>query len=169
MPTTTVTTTVTTAANKFRRIGQGFCGSVWAPEIADSSDSDYHCVIKREDGGPDRSISNDFNMHRRILDTCTMPLLVPRCYQLVKETDVDWWIARADRFPAVISHARLSSQSVCLPFRNASGSKSSMPSALSKLSNVVAPSKPLTAPVPRRYRSLSRTIHRTKTASYARI
>ena len=98
MPPTT--TTATTAANQFRRIGKGFCGSVWALEIADPSDPDYHRAIKRGDGGPDRSISNDFKMHRLILDTCTMPALVPRCYQLVDETDTDWWAARAYRFPS---------------------------------------------------------------------
>ena len=41
---------------KFRRIGAGFCGSVWAPDQREPF------AFKREDGGPGRSLLNDFVM-----------------------------------------------------------------------------------------------------------
>ncbi|KAL2817517.1 hypothetical protein BDW59DRAFT_165924 [Aspergillus cavernicola] len=44
---------------KLRRIGAGFCGTVWAAE-------DRGSAFKREDGGPHRSLTNDYNMHRHI-------------------------------------------------------------------------------------------------------
>jgi hypothetical protein len=48
----------------FRLIGSGFCGSIWAPpEEKDSF------ALKREDGGPGRSLANDHCMHKRVL-TC---------------------------------------------------------------------------------------------------
>lgn len=46
-----------------RRIGAGHCGSVWANPDLSSTD----VVIKREDGGPGRSLANDFNIHTEIL------------------------------------------------------------------------------------------------------
>lgn len=85
---------------KFRRIGAGFCGSVWAlPE--DSS------AFKREDGGPDRSLLNDFEIHERVLKSfeqlagleATCPRIqVPRCHRFITADDQNWWIC-LDRFP----------------------------------------------------------------------
>ncbi|KAK8093438.1 hypothetical protein PG997_000123 [Apiospora hydei] len=54
----------------YRRIGQGFCGSVWsAPEDPSTSTDPARAVaIKREDGGPGRSLVNDYSRHTDILD-----------------------------------------------------------------------------------------------------
>ncbi|KAK7949320.1 uncharacterized protein PG986_010206 [Apiospora aurea] len=54
----------------YRRIGQGFCGSVWsAPEDPSrSTDPARAIAIKREDGGPGRSLVNDYNRHGDILE-----------------------------------------------------------------------------------------------------
>ena len=40
------------------RIGQGFCGTVWAA-ATDCEDKAY----KREDGGPGKALYNDYIMH----------------------------------------------------------------------------------------------------------
>lgn len=57
-----------------RRIGAGFRGSVWAdPGSQDpivsacSTTSGRPQVIKREDGGPGRSVQNEHAMHQRLL------------------------------------------------------------------------------------------------------
>ncbi|KAH7376065.1 zinc finger protein-domain-containing protein [Plectosphaerella cucumerina] len=47
-----------------RRIGAGHCGSVWA-----NPEDDAGSVVKREDGGPGRSLSNDYTIHRRLLES----------------------------------------------------------------------------------------------------
>lgn len=85
---------------KFRRIGAGFCGSVWAlPE--DSS------AFKREDGGPASSLSNDFEVHKRVLESLNQPtdlgttsprIQVPQCYRFITADDQNWWSC-LDLFP----------------------------------------------------------------------
>lgn len=47
----------------YRRIGAGFCGSVWGVSRDDCSS----VVIKREDGGPGRSLYNDFRIHEILI------------------------------------------------------------------------------------------------------
>ncbi|KAI4248858.1 MAG: hypothetical protein L6R40_000870 [Gallowayella cf. fulva] len=71
----------------YRRIGMGFCGSVWAAEPG----SDDVCAIKREDGGPGRSLWMDYLMHREVfkaLVACQSRVSVPRCH-LSSEPDED--------------------------------------------------------------------------------
>lgn len=80
---------------KFRRIGAGFCDSVWAaPE--DTS------ALKREDGGPGISLTNDFEMHKQVLKSldqqlgrtgrtiASIPIQIPRCHQLIEAEDEKW-------------------------------------------------------------------------------
>ncbi|KAL1608145.1 hypothetical protein SLS60_003084 [Paraconiothyrium brasiliense] len=91
----------------YRCIGKGFCGSVWALE----NDQDDICTaIKREDGGPGRSVTNDYNMHLLVLQgACkyllSMPLSIPQCHALVQPTDA-WWQTRLHQFPAGYSACR---------------------------------------------------------------
>lgn len=88
----------------YRSIGKGFCGSVWAPE-------DTSTAIKREDGGPGRSVTNDYNMHLLVLQSASQhlspssTLTVPQCHALVQPTDV-WWQDHLHRFPAGYSACR---------------------------------------------------------------
>lgn len=49
-------------AIKFHTIGAGFCGTVWAA-------SETGSAYKREDGGPFRCLENDYNMHRRAIQS----------------------------------------------------------------------------------------------------
>ncbi|KAI1350570.1 zinc finger protein-domain-containing protein [Xylaria sp. FL0043] len=54
------------------RIGAGFCGSVWADAGGGS------VAIKREDGGPGRSLHNDSEIHQRLIaayQRCRVPCL----------------------------------------------------------------------------------------------
>jgi hypothetical protein len=92
-----------TTTNNFRCIGHGYCGSVWAAEGPD----DARRAIKREDGGPGRSVRNDFEMHLSIL---RMPqpttFSIPECYQLVEASDTEWFASRAGRFPSNLSACR---------------------------------------------------------------
>lgn len=82
----------------FRRIGAGFCGSVWA--------SDDSHAIEREDGGPGRSLLNDYNMHQKIMRTllesqsaAIQPRIsLPTCHQLVQSKDQEWRNKQISRF-----------------------------------------------------------------------
>ncbi|KAK3939264.1 zinc finger protein-domain-containing protein [Diplogelasinospora grovesii] len=53
-----------------RKIGQGFCGTVWA-DLDENGDLDghHHLALKREDGGPGRSILHEHLVHKRLLET----------------------------------------------------------------------------------------------------
>ena len=87
-----------TMNSPFRRIGQGFCGTVWAA-LAGTGDPS---AIKREDGGPGRSLHNDYEMHKRVLKSlpARFPrLLVPACHEYVSCHDHTWWDERLSRFP----------------------------------------------------------------------
>ncbi|KAJ5705910.1 hypothetical protein N7536_001599 [Penicillium majusculum] len=70
-------------------IGQGFCGTVWASETSPA--------FKREDGGPHRSLINDFEMHNRVTQTLQkiltlqLQIQIPTCYGFIKATDQKWW------------------------------------------------------------------------------
>ena len=83
----------------FRRIGAGACGSVWA--------SDDSHAMKREDGGPGRSLLNDYNMHQKIMQTllesqsaAIQPRIsLPTCHQLIRSDDEEWWNKQTSRFP----------------------------------------------------------------------
>lgn len=80
----------------FRRIGQGFCGTVWA-----SSGSGNDRAIKREDGGPGRSLHNDYIMHQNILkglSTSHCQVRIPNCHQFVSGND-SWWDDHLSSFP----------------------------------------------------------------------
>ncbi|CAF9939039.1 MAG: hypothetical protein HETSPECPRED_001460 [Heterodermia speciosa] len=73
----------------YRRIGSGFCGTVWA---ADQGSSDT-TAIKREDGGPGRSLHNDYTMHKEILYHLvpSIPhLRIPVCHQYLSRQDPLW-------------------------------------------------------------------------------
>ncbi|KAJ9202460.1 hypothetical protein DTO164E3_1049 [Paecilomyces variotii] len=104
--------------SKFRRIGAGFCGTVWA-EPDDSS------AFKREDGGPGRSLTNDFEMHKRVIqsleqlhalkknnatihetvtanappETSPTIITIPTCYRFITPADTDWWDTNLIKFP----------------------------------------------------------------------
>lgn len=51
---------------RYRRIGAGACGTVWAP-------SERGPAYKREDGGLARSLRNDYEKHQRILHGLNNP------------------------------------------------------------------------------------------------
>jgi hypothetical protein len=97
---------MSSAVAKFRCIGKGFCGSVWALESNEAG-----TAIKREDGGPGRSITNDYNMHIRVqrgsyeyLQPSTA-LSIPKCHQLVEAAN-PWWETRPAQFSAGYSACR---------------------------------------------------------------
>jgi len=85
-------------------IGKGFCGTVWAA-------SEGGCALKREDGGPDRSLRNDFEMHNRIIQSfqklaysdespkINLRIQIPDCYEFIRATDQKWWSTNQRRFP----------------------------------------------------------------------
>lgn len=83
----------------FRRIGAGFCGTVWA--------SDLVHAFKREDGGPGRSLFNDYTIHRKLLEdipsresnSSQTIVHLPGCHQYVRRSDHAWWNARVSSFP----------------------------------------------------------------------
>ncbi|GKZ38897.1 hypothetical protein AbraIFM66950_011446 [Aspergillus brasiliensis] len=94
-------------ASKYHCIGAGFCGTVWAL-------SEDGQAIKREDGGPDRSLVNDFAMHQRILQSFsrltdlkrrssfrqTLPQVrVSQCHRFIAPSD-RWWTENLPLFPS---------------------------------------------------------------------
>jgi hypothetical protein len=101
-----------TTTNAVHRIGQGFCGSVWAS-------STHAEAIKREDGGPGRSLHNEFVMLQKVLVALSptaaagpssgrsssrglqaRQICIPRCHRYVQTDDVEWWTAHLARFPS---------------------------------------------------------------------
>lgn len=89
-----------------RRIGSGFCGSVWATEENESTSA-----FKREDGGPGRSLLNDFHMHQQILESVTRFIRlqkrdtetivqIPHCYRFIESGNETWWSTNSTRFPS---------------------------------------------------------------------
>lgn len=87
-----------TTNSSFRRIGQGFCGTVWAAPTGSEAVS----AIKREDGGPGRSLHNDYEMHLEVLNCLSgrLPrLLVPDCHEYISCHDQKWREGWLLKFP----------------------------------------------------------------------
>ncbi|KAJ5433521.1 uncharacterized protein N7458_012677 [Penicillium daleae] len=87
-------------------IGAGFCGTVWAAPDGGSA-------YKREDGGPFRSLQNDYDMHRRVIQsiqefsrlnafshTTDPQIQVPHCERFITSKDEDWWVFNLQEFPS---------------------------------------------------------------------
>ncbi|EUC37020.1 hypothetical protein COCCADRAFT_86668 [Bipolaris zeicola 26-R-13] len=91
---------------RYRCIGKGFCGSVWTLE-----DSTRQTAIKREDGGPGRSVTNDYNMHVKVVESTqqhqplSTPLCIPQCQRLIQASD-PWWHTSLAQFPPGYSPCR---------------------------------------------------------------
>lgn len=86
---------------RLHTIGQGACGTVWAA-------SENGPVYKREDGGPGRSLKNDFEMHCRIIQSFllfkethpnNLPIKVSIPHRFIKATDQGWWSTNQQKFP----------------------------------------------------------------------
>ena len=79
-----------------RKIGQGFCGTVWAASTGPA--------FKREDGGPARSLRNDFETHQRVLQgfqestQLRLQIQIPACYDFIESTDYIWWSVNQRKF-----------------------------------------------------------------------
>ncbi|KAI1266884.1 zinc finger protein-domain-containing protein [Xylariaceae sp. FL1019] len=74
------------------RIGAGFCGSVWAEEIGRGA-----IAIKREDGGPGRSLKNDSDVHQQLIDaqkTHRGQFQIPNWYGYIQADDAADIVAR---------------------------------------------------------------------------
>lgn len=62
--------------------------------------------MKREDGGPGRSLVNDYNIHKLILETGSalekkVSVCVPRWPNFVKNDEAEgWWDVNLDKFPS---------------------------------------------------------------------
>ncbi|OQE15919.1 hypothetical protein PENSTE_c026G09734 [Penicillium steckii] len=88
----------TRESETLRKIGQGFCGTVWAASTGPA--------YKREDGGPTRSLRNDFEMHKRLLEGSGKimhlrpRIQIPACYDFIQSTDKNWWKMNQRKFPA---------------------------------------------------------------------
>ena len=89
----------TTTNENFRRIGQGFCGTVWAQP------GENTVAVKREDGGPGRSLYNDYTMHLSVLKSSQSSVRIPRCHKYVRADDQEWWTAQTSRFPTTFQVA----------------------------------------------------------------
>ncbi len=92
---------------QYRCIGRGFCGSIWSLEV---SLNGVCTAVKREDGGPGRSITNDYDMHLQLLQAAlqyplSTPLSIPQCFELIQPADA-WWQSHLDQFPAGYSACR---------------------------------------------------------------
>ncbi|EXF86586.1 hypothetical protein CFIO01_06848 [Colletotrichum fioriniae PJ7] len=78
-------------------IGKGFCGSVWSAPTS-------NLAIKREDGGPGRSITHEHTMHRHIIQsldtysTSRLRLNIPH-YEGFLKHDATAWDQMLPRFP----------------------------------------------------------------------
>ena len=86
----------------YRQIGKGHCGSVWAYDQEGPS-----VAMKREDGGPGRSVWKDSQMHRVIESSLkrtqdelglAMRVNIPKHYGLVGASNRRWWKQRRDPY-----------------------------------------------------------------------
>ena len=85
---------------EFRRIGAGFCGTVWSPPSGQSKYFGY--AFKREDGGPGRSLPNESNMHQCILkarESTSVHIRIPQFVRFIGPEDT-WWNDNLKSFPA---------------------------------------------------------------------
>jgi hypothetical protein len=94
---------------RYHCIGKGFCGSVWSLEGSHDG-NDQNIAIKREDGGPGRSVTNDYNMQLQVLhsalrDPPFMPFSIPQSHQMIDFSD-PWWNSNLHRFPPGYSACR---------------------------------------------------------------
>ncbi|RAQ50412.1 hypothetical protein AFGD_002736 [Aspergillus flavus] len=116
-------TTKQDSHENYIRIGSGFCGTVWARSLDGP-------VIKREDGGPSRSLANDFVMHKRALDAfvklpltkCSSPdyliqpqVRIPQCYSFLTPQHT-WWGENLSHFPPGFSPCNAMSSERIPPF-----------------------------------------------------
>ncbi|OIW23785.1 hypothetical protein CONLIGDRAFT_686019 [Coniochaeta ligniaria NRRL 30616] len=72
----------THSQTQLQRIGQGFCGSVWAHPFPDVDFRSSALVLKREDGGPGRSLLREYQMHHQILAALQASKNVPAAYRV---------------------------------------------------------------------------------------
>ncbi|KAK9419166.1 putative DUF3669 domain-containing protein [Seiridium unicorne] len=95
------------SSTSYRRVGFGFCGSVWSNsdhEVIDSTST----AIKREDGGPGRSLFNDFDIHTTLILTyqdCALQIRssfqIPKCHGFVPGSYSGWNTTKVlGRFPS---------------------------------------------------------------------
>ena len=85
-------------AELYRRIGQGFCGTVWS----DPTGLTDTLAMKREDGGPGRSLYNDYLMHQAALQSLLArpsKIFIPSCHQYISPGHQAWWCENLPRFP----------------------------------------------------------------------
>lgn len=71
--------------NTLERIGAGHCGTVWSSDVPSGA-----LALKREDGGPGRSLKNEFFVQSEV-SVATIPpaarlsqTLVPRCLDFLE-------------------------------------------------------------------------------------
>ncbi|KAF7187158.1 hypothetical protein HII31_11539 [Pseudocercospora fuligena] len=95
-------------AVEFRQIGKGFCGSVWAADRPGPA-----WALKREDGGPLRSVLRDSASHQIIEQSLkhfqataalATKLNIPQHRAMVLGNDQQWWNERYQRFPSNYEH-----------------------------------------------------------------
>lgn len=106
--TTRLVTDTTDDTSTLRIIGKGACGTVWASSQKGS-------VFKREDGGPGRSLRNDYAMHNRILQSVQelressklghvhLRIHIPACFDFIESIDQNWWSVNQRKFPSEYS------------------------------------------------------------------
>lgn len=99
-------------SSQLEKIGQGFCGTVWAAPCTSCVDSDAvpqhgHMVMKRADGGPGRSLPNEFRIHKLLMETpapkhTKFRVNIPKSLGYLKAED-QTWSSILPRLPASFS------------------------------------------------------------------
>ncbi|KAJ5378111.1 Protein of unknown function DUF3669 zinc finger protein [Penicillium cataractarum] len=87
--------------SKLHMIGTDFCGTVWASSEGGSA-------YKREDGSPFRSLQNDYNKHKLVLQSLQKfnkvshsmnpQIQVLDCRRFITRNS-DWWVSNLQAFP----------------------------------------------------------------------
>ncbi|KAJ3529531.1 hypothetical protein NM208_g9715 [Fusarium decemcellulare] len=95
--------TTKTTSERLERIGMGFCGSVWAD--MDSSNADTASCMKREDGGPGRSLTNEYRIHKLVNQAVSLypqhatSFSIPVCHGFLNKSDKTPWSEILPRLP----------------------------------------------------------------------
>ena len=91
--------TTDTSQTPLQKIGQGFCGTVWA-SAREGGKAGSQIALKREDGGPGRSLLHEHQIHEQLLDelrtntntghVAHFRVNLPFCHGRLEQTSTQW-------------------------------------------------------------------------------
>ncbi|KAK3378995.1 hypothetical protein B0T24DRAFT_646748 [Lasiosphaeria ovina] len=96
--------TSTRHTSQLKRIGYSSCGTIWSDALKDADiDSQYSAIVlKRGDGLPDRSISNERRIHRQILSAVQIHGNNPSFFRVNIPSAIDHLPPQSDKWKTIL-------------------------------------------------------------------